>query len=44
MAGNRIFHLSLEGVKQFLESVFSGAMDLSTQPDYPDRQYGAVEC
>jgi hypothetical protein len=44
MAGNRIFRLSLEGVKQFLESVFSGAMDLSTQPDYPDRQYGAVEC
>ncbi len=44
MAGNRIFHLSLEGVKHFLESVFSPATDLSTQPAYPDRQYGAVEC
>lgn len=44
MAGNRIFHLSLEGVKHFLESVFSPVTDLSTQPAYPDRQYGAVEC
>ncbi len=44
MAGNRIFHLSLEGVKHFLESVFSDASDLPMQPAYPDRQYGAVEC
>ena len=44
MAGNRIFHLSLEGVKNFLEPAFSGATDLSTQSAYPDRQYGAVEC
>ncbi len=28
MAGNRIFNLSLEGVKQFLESMFSKATDL----------------
>ena len=35
MAGNRIFHLSLEGVKHFLESVFSGDSDLSSQPDIP---------
>ena len=38
MAGNRIFHLSLEGVKHFLETLFSGALDLSTQPAYPDRR------
>ena len=35
MAGNRIFHLSLEGVKHFLESVFSGATDASTHSAYP---------
>ncbi len=44
MAGNRVFHLSLEGVKHFLESVFSAAKDLSAQPAYPDSQFGAVEC
>ncbi len=44
MAGNRIFHLSLEGVKHFLESVFSGDTDLSTQPAYSDTRCGAVEC
>lgn len=45
MAGNRVFHLSLEGVKHFLESVFSAATDLSAQqPAYPDRRLGAVEC
>jgi hypothetical protein len=44
MAGNRIFHLSLEGVKHFLESVFSGETDLSTQPAYADTRCGAVEC
>lgn len=44
MAGNRIFHLSLEGVKHFLEAVFSGATDLSPEPAFPDRQYGALEC
>jgi hypothetical protein len=44
MAGNRIFHLSLEGVKQFLESVFSGASDLTAQPDHPNRRFGSVEC
>jgi hypothetical protein len=43
MAGNRIFHLSLEGVKHFLESVFSGDTDLSTQPAYSDTSCGAVE-
>jgi hypothetical protein len=44
MAGNRIFHLSLEGVKHFLESVFSGDMDLSAQPAYADTSCGAAEC
>jgi hypothetical protein len=44
MAGNRIFHLSLEGVKIFLESVFSGASDQALQPDYSDRRYGSAEC
>jgi hypothetical protein len=45
MAGNRVFHLSLEGVKHFLESVFSAATDLSVQQsDYPDRRFGTVEC
>ena len=44
MAGNRVFHLSLEGVKHFLESVFSGDTDLSTQPVYSDTSCGAVEC
>lgn len=45
MAGNRVFHLSLEGVKHFLEPVFSAATDLSAQsPTYPDSQFGAVEC
>jgi len=44
MAGNRIFHLSLEGVKHFLESAFSDAADLSVQPAYTDRRYGAAEC
>lgn len=45
MAGNRVFHLSLEGVKHFLESVFSAATDLSAQqPAYHDRRFGAVEC
>jgi hypothetical protein len=44
MAGNRIFHLSLEGVKHFLESVFSDDTELSTQPAYADTRCGAVEC
>jgi len=44
MAGNRIFHLSIEGVKHFLESVFSDSAELSTQPAYPENRYGAVEC
>jgi hypothetical protein len=44
MAGNRIFHLSLEGVKHFLESVFSGDADLPTQPAHSDTRCGAVEC
>jgi hypothetical protein len=44
MAGNRIFHLSLEGVKRFLESVFSANTELSTQPAYSDKRCGAVEC
>jgi hypothetical protein len=44
MAGNRIFHLSLEGVKHFLESAFSGDMDLSTQPAYADTSCGTAEC
>jgi hypothetical protein len=44
MAGNRIFHLSLEGVKHFLESVFSDTTELSTQNAYPDKLYSAMEC
>lgn len=44
MAGNRIFHLSLEGVKHFLESAFSGDMDLSPQPAYADMRCGAAKC
>jgi hypothetical protein len=44
MAGNRIFHLSLEGVKHSLESVFSGDSDTSLQPEYSDTSCGAVEC
>jgi hypothetical protein len=44
MAGNRIFHLSLEGVKHFLESVFSDNTELSTQNAYPDNLYSAMEC
>ncbi len=44
MAGNRVFHLSLEGVKRYLESVFSNGTDLSTQPACPDRQLDAAEC
>jgi hypothetical protein len=44
MAGNRIFHLSLEGVKQFLESVFSETSNPSIQPDISDRRYGSAEC
>lgn len=44
MAGNRIFHMALEGVKHFLESEFASAPDLSEAPDYPERRYGAAEC
>lgn len=44
MAGNRIFHMALEGVKHFLESEFAGAPDPSEAPDYPERRYGAAEC
>ena len=44
MAGNRIFHLSLEGVKHFLESVFSDNTELSTHNAYPDKLYSAMEC
>lgn len=44
MAGNRIFHLSLEGVKLFLESVFSEAVLASAQSDISDRRYGSAEC
>jgi hypothetical protein len=44
MAGNRIFHLSLEGVKQFLESIFSEISNQTTQPDISDRRYGSAEC
>ena len=44
MAGNRIFHLSLEGVKHFLESIFSSATDQANQPAYSDRRYGSAEC
>jgi hypothetical protein len=43
MAGNRIFHLSLKGVKHFLESVFSADADFSTQPAYSDSSCDAVE-
>ncbi len=44
MAGNRIFRLSLEGVKHFLESGFSGDADLSTLIANPEKRYGAVKC
>jgi len=43
MAGNRIFHLSLEGVKHFLESVFSASSDLSAPPAFSDTSCGVVE-
>ena len=42
MAGNRIFHMSLEGVKYFLESAFSKAADILEPPCHEER-YGALE-
>ena len=42
MAGNRVFHMSLEGVKHFLESTFSKAEDFLESPCHKER-YGAVE-
>ena len=43
MAGNRIFHLALDGVKRFLESVFSDAADLSAPSAYADTKQCAAE-
>ncbi len=42
MAGNRIFHMSLEGVKYFLESAFAKAADILEPPCHEER-YGALE-
>jgi hypothetical protein len=42
MAGNRIFHMSLEGVKHFLESLFSKAADI-LEPSCHEERYGALE-
>jgi len=45
MAGNRIFHLSLEGVKHFLESAFAQAPDTASHTGFSEeKRFNAVEC
>jgi hypothetical protein len=42
MAGNRIFHMSLEGVKYFLESTFTKTADVLA-PSCHEERCGALE-
>jgi hypothetical protein len=44
MAGNRIFHMSLEGVKYFLESELSNTAELTEESAYQERCHSAAEC